>query len=177
VGLRSRRRLVVHRIGLAAGELRTVQEVALRIVLAAVALHIGQEVHHIGREALRIVLAVGEHHIGFVVHRIGFVVHRIGFVAHRIGLAVGELRTVQEVALRIVLAAVALHIALEVHHIGQEALRIALGAGEPHTVLEDSFAEVGNHPEDIVGSALVGVVDNNLADLEGELNAFSMYSP
>jgi hypothetical protein len=147
VGLRSRRRLVVHRIGLAAGELRTVQEVALRIVLAAVALHIGQEVHHIGREALRIVLAVG------------------------------ELRTVQEVALRIVLAAVALHIALEVHHIGQEALRIALGAGEPHTVLEDSFAEVGNHPEDIVGSALVGVVDNNLADLEGELNAFSMYSP
>jgi hypothetical protein len=163
VGLRSRRRLVVHRIGLAAGELRTVQEVALRIVLAAVALHIGQEVHHIGREALRIVLAVGEHHIGFV--------------AHRIGLAVGELRTVQEVALRIVLAAVALHIALEVHHIGQEALRIALGAGEPHTVLEDSFAEVGNHPEDIVGSALVGVVDNNLADLEGELNAFSMYSP
>jgi hypothetical protein len=147
VGLRSRRRLVVHRIGLAAGELRTVQEVALRIVLAAVALHIGQEVH------------------------------RIGFVAHRIGLAVGELRTVQEVALRIVLAAVALHIALEVHHIGQEALRIALGAGEPHTVLEDSFAEVGNHPEDIVGSALVGVVDNNLADLEGELNAFSMYSP
>jgi hypothetical protein len=170
VGLRSRRRLVVHRIGLAAGELRTVQEVALRIVLAAVALHIGQEVHHIGREALRIVLAVGEHHIGFVVHR-------IGFVAHRIGLAVGELRTVQEVALRIVLAAVALHIALEVHHIGQEALRIALGAGEPHTVLEDSFAEVGNHLEDIVGSALVGVVDNNLADLEGELNAFSMYSP
>jgi hypothetical protein len=163
VGLRSRRRLVVHRIGLAAGELRTVQEVALRIVLAAVALHIGQEVHHIGQEALRIVLAVGEHHIGFV--------------AHHIGLAVGELRTVQKVALRIVLAAVALHIALEVHHIGQEALRIALGAGEPHTVLEDSFAEVGNHLEDIVGSALVGVVDNNLADLEGELNAFSMYSP